>query len=115
MIEECLFCKFISGKIPVKKVFEDDQLIAIEDIAPVAPVHLLIIPKKHMVNSLDLNPDDTFLVGHVFQVAARLARELGVADHGFRIVNNNNAGAGQSVFHLHFHLLAGRDFHWPPG
>jgi len=115
MMEKCLFCKFISGEIPVKKVFEDDLLIAIEDIAPVAPVHLLIIPKKHTVNSLDLSPDDTAVVGHVFQVAARLARELGVADHGFRIVNNNNAGAGQSVFHLHFHLLAGRDFHWPPG
>ncbi|MDD2335548.1 MAG: histidine triad nucleotide-binding protein [Geobacteraceae bacterium] len=114
-MEKCLFCKFISGEIPVKKVFEDKHLIVIEDIAPVAPVHLLIIPKKHTVNSLDLSPDDTAVVGHVFQVAARLARELGVADHGFRVVNNNNAGAGQSVFHLHFHLLAGRDFHWPPG
>jgi diadenosine tetraphosphate (Ap4A) HIT family hydrolase len=114
-MEKCLFCKFISGEIPVKKVFEDEQLIVIEDIAPVAPVHLLIISKKHIVNSLDLNPDDTVLVGHVFQVAAKLARELGVADQGFRIVNNNNAGAGQSVFHLHFHLLAGRGFHWPPG
>jgi histidine triad (HIT) family protein len=114
-MENCLFCKIIAGKIPAKRVFEDEQLIAIEDIAPVAPVHLLIIPKKHFVNSLDLNPENVVLVGHVFQVAARLARELGVADHGFRIVNNNNAGAGQSVFHLHFHLLAGRDFHWPPG
>jgi histidine triad (HIT) family protein len=114
-MENCLFCKIIAGEIPAKKVFEDELLIAIEDIAPVAPVHFLIIPKKHSVNSLDLNPDDAVLVGHVFQVAARLARELGVADHGFRIVNNNNAGAGQSVFHLHFHLLAGRDFHWPPG
>jgi len=115
MMEKCLFCKFISGEIPVKKVFEDEQLIVIEDIAPVAPVHLLIIPKKHTVNTLDLTPDDTVLVGHVFQVAAKLARELGVAEHGFRIVNNNNSGAGQSVFHLHFHLLGGRSFHWPPG
>jgi histidine triad (HIT) family protein len=114
-MENCLFCKMIAGGIPVKKVYEDDQLIVIEDIAPVAPVHLLIIPKMHTINTLDLTPDDSVMVGHVFQVAAKLASELGVAEHGFRIVNNNNAGAGQSVFHLHFHLLAGRDFHWPPG
>ncbi|MHC1698839.1 MAG: histidine triad nucleotide-binding protein [Geobacteraceae bacterium] len=114
-MKDCLFCKMIAGEIPVKKVYEDEQLIAIEDIAPVAPVHLLLIPKKHTVNTLDLGPDDTILVGQVFQVAAKLARELGVAEHGFRIVNNNNAGAGQSVFHLHFHLLGGRNFHWPPG
>lgn len=114
-MENCLFCRMISGEIPVKKVYEDELLIAIEDIAPVAPVHLLLIPKKHTVNTLDLGPDDTVLVGRVFQVAAKLARELGVAEHGFRIVNNNNSGAGQSVFHLHFHLLGGRNFHWPPG
>jgi len=114
-MENCLFCRMISGEIPVKKVYEDEQLIAIEDIAPVAPVHLLLIPKKHTVNTLDLSPEDSVLVGQVFQVAAKLARELGVAEHGFRIVNNNNAGAGQSVFHLHFHLLGGRSFHWPPG
>ena len=114
-MENCLFCRMISGEIPVKKVYEDEQLIVIEDIAPVAPVHLLLIPKKHTVNTLDLSPDDSVLVGQVFQVAAKLARELGVAEHGFRIVNNNNAGAGQSVFHLHFHLLGGRSFHWPPG
>lgn len=114
-MENCLFCKIIAGEIPAKKVYEDDHLVAIEDIAPVAPVHLLLIPRKHSVNSLDLSPDDNFLVGHVFQVASKLARDFGVADHGFRIVNNNNAGAGQSVFHIHFHLLAGREFHWPPG
>jgi len=114
-MENCLFCRMISGEIPVKKVYEDEYLIAIEDIAPVAPVHLLLIPKKHTVNTLDLGPDDSALLGQIFQVAAKLARELGVAEHGFRIVNNNNAGAGQSVFHLHFHLLGGRSFHWPPG
>jgi diadenosine tetraphosphate (Ap4A) HIT family hydrolase len=114
-MENCIFCKIIAGEIPAKKVFEDEQLIAIEDIAPVSPIHVLLIPKKHTVNSLDLSTDDNALVGHVFQVAAKLAREWGVADNGFRIVNNNNAGAGQSVFHLHFHLLAGREFHWPPG
>ncbi len=111
----CLFCKIIAGEIPAKKVYEDDLIVAIEDIAPVAPLHLLLIPKKHMVNSQDLESEDAPMVGHVFRVAARLAAEKGMAESGFRIVNNNNAGAGQSVFHLHFHLLAGRKFAWPPG
>jgi len=114
-MEGCIFCGIIAGQIPAKKVYEDDLIVAIEDIAPVAPLHLLLIPKKHSVNSLDLCPEDGHVVGHVFQVAARIARERGMSDDGFRIVNNNNAGAGQSVFHLHFHLLAGRRFHWPPG
>ncbi len=114
-MEGCLFCRIIKGEIPVKKVYEDDLVTAIEDIAPAAPLHLLIIPRKHFVNALDLDPADNSLIGHVFQVAARLARENGVAEEGFRIVNNNNAGAGQSVFHIHFHLLAGRRLTWPPG
>jgi histidine triad (HIT) family protein len=114
-MENCLFCKMASGAIPVQKIYEDDALFAIEDINPVAPMHVLIIPKKHLVNSLELTPDDDQLVGAVYRVAARLARERGMADDGFRIVNNNNAGAGQSVFHIHFHLLAGRGFAWPPG
>ena len=111
----CIFCRIIKGEIPAKKVFEDEQVVAIEDIAPVSPVHILLIPRKHFVNSLDLDPADNALIGHIFQVAARLAKERGVAENGFRIVNNNNAAAGQSVFHIHFHLLAGRQFHWPPG
>lgn len=114
-MDGCIFCKIISGQIPATKVFEDDLVVAIEDIAPVAPVHLLIIPRQHIVNSLDLQPENNALIGHVFHVAARLAKERGVADKGFRIVNNNNADAGQSVFHIHFHLLAGRHFNWPPG
>jgi diadenosine tetraphosphate (Ap4A) HIT family hydrolase len=114
-MEDCIFCKIIQGKVNAAKVYEDEQIIAIRDIAPVAPLHLLLISRKHLVNSLDLEPEDSALIGHIYQVAARLARENGVADSGFRIVNNNNAGAGQSVFHLHFHLLGGRNFHWPPG
>jgi len=114
-MENCLFCKMASGAIPVKKIYEDDALFAIEDINPVAPMHVLIIPKKHLINSLELTPADDQLVGAVYRVAAQLARERGMADDGFRIVNNNNAGAGQSVFHIHFHLLAGREFAWPPG
>ena len=111
----CLFCGIIAGDIPAKKVYEDELVTAIEDIAPVAPTHLLIIPKKHFVNVLDMEQTDIPLIGHIFRVAARIANERGIAEKGFRIVNNNNAGAGQSVFHIHFHLLGGRNFNWPPG
>ncbi len=114
-MNSCIFCKIISGESPAKKVYEDDLVVAIEDIAPVAPVHVLVIPRQHIVNSLDIDDQNNFLVGHIFQVAARLARERGVAEKGFRIVCNNNADAGQSVFHIHFHVLAGRRLTWPPG
>ncbi len=114
-MEGCIFCRIIAGEIPAGKVYEDEVLVVIKDIAPVAPLHLLIIPRKHIVNSLDLEEEDTMVVGHAFRVAADIARREGVDEDGFRIVNNNNAGAGQSVFHLHFHLLAGREFKWPPG
>lgn len=114
-MSDCLFCKMAEGAIPVKKVYEDELLFAIEDINPVAPVHMLIIPKKHLVNTLDLTPEDDQLVGAVHRVAAMLARERGFDQDGFRLVNNNNAGAGQSVWHIHFHLLAGRKLTWPPG
>jgi len=114
-MDDCLFCRIIDGEIPAKKVYEDDQIIVIEDIAPVAPTHLLLIPRKHFVNALDMDQADNSLIGHLFQVAASIARERDIAEKGFRIVNNNNAGAGQSVFHIHFHLLGGRNFNWPPG
>lgn len=114
-MDGCIFCKIIRNEIPAKKVYEDELVVAIEDIAPVAPVHFLIMPRKHIVSSLGLVPEDDTLIGHIFQTAARLARENGVAEEGFRIVNNTNAGAGQSVFHIHFHLLAGRHLTWPPG
>lgn len=114
-MENCLFCKMIKGDIPVKPVFEDDKIMVIHDIAPVAPHHLLVIPKKHITNTLDLQAVDEQLIGHIFRVAATIAREKGIAEDGFRIVNNNNPGAGQSVFHIHFHLLGGRQFNWPPG
>ena len=114
-MDNCIFCRIIAGTIPARKVYEDDQVVVIEDIAPVAPMHLLVIPRHHYVNALDLPEEANALVGHVFQVAARLARERGVAEKGFRIVCNNNADGGQSVFHIHFHLLAGRTMAWPPG
>ena len=114
-MSDCLFCRIVKGEIPATKVYEDERAVVIEDISPVAPLHLLLIPRKHFANALDLDPADFELVGHLFGLAARIARERGVAESGFRIVANNNAGAGQSVFHCHFHLLAGRPLGWPPG
>ena len=111
----CIFCKITSGEIPSRMVYQDDQLVAIEDMNPAAPLHLLLIPRKHIVNTLDLLPDDDALIGYLHRVAAMLANERGVAESGFRIVTNTNADAGQSVFHIHFHLLAGRSLGWPPG
>jgi len=115
MSDNCIFCKMISGDIPVQPVYGDDQVIVVEDINPQAPEHLLIIPKKHIRTTLDLTTVDSSLVGHVFQVAGKIARSRGFAEDGFRIVNNCNEGGGQAVWHLHFHLLGGRDMTWPPG
>lgn len=114
-MDPCLFCKIIAGEIPGKKVYEDDLVVVIEDIAPAAPRHYLILPRKHVASVLELSPADDTLVGHVHCVAARLAQDLGFAAPGFRLVTNTNADAGQTVFHLHFHLLAGRNLTWPPG
>ena len=111
----CIFCKITRGEIPSKMIYQDEYLAVIEDINPAAPLHLLLIPRKHIVNTLDLQPEDDALIGHLHRVAARIARERGVAESGFRIVTNNNADAGQSVFHIHFHMLAGRSLTWPPG
>jgi histidine triad (HIT) family protein len=111
----CIFCKITSGEIPSEMVYQDEQLVAIEDINPAAPLHLLLIPRKHIVNTLDLQPEDDALIGHLHRVAARIANERGVAESGFRIVTNTNGDAGQSVFHIHFHMLAGRCLTWPPG
>lgn len=111
----CIFCKIISGEIPSRMVYQDEHLVAIEDINPAAPHHLLLIPRKHIAGTLDLQPEDDALIGHLHRVAAKIATERGVAASGFRIVTNTNAAAGQSVFHIHFHLLAGRSMMWPPG
>ena len=111
----CLFCKIIENKIPSKKVYEDEEVFAFEDISPQSPVHILIIPKKHIATSLDLKNEDNELIGRLYQVANKIAKDRGVADKGFRLVMNCNSDAGQTVFHLHLHLLAGRPMHWPPG
>ncbi len=111
----CIFCKIASVEIPSKMVHQDEHLVAIEDLNPAAPLHLLLIPRKHITGTLDLQPEDDALIGHLHRVAAKIATERGVADRGFRLVTNTNADAGQSVFHIHFHLLAGRSMTWPPG
>jgi histidine triad (HIT) family protein len=111
----CLFCRIAAGELPAKIVYQDEKLLVIEDINPATPLHLLLIPRKHIIGILDLLPADDLLIGHIFRVAAAIARERGVAESGFRIVANTNADAGQSVFHIHFHFLAGRSMAWPPG
>jgi len=114
-VEDCIFCRIIRGEIPSKKVFEDELMLVIEDITPQAPLHLLCIPKRHFENCLDMSAADDNLIGYIFRKAGEIARQKGHAESGFRLVQNNGAGAGQSVFHIHFHLLAGRGFAWPPG
>src|SRR5215813_9995094 len=111
---DCLFCKVISGEIPTRKVYEDDRVLAFEDIQPQAPTHVLIIPKKHVVDIKEAKPEDAELIGYSQLVAAKIARERGI-ENGYRTVFNVGPGAGQSVFHLHLHLLGGRPLGWPPG
>ena len=114
-MSDCLFCGIVEGKIKGNIVYQDDSVVAFKDINPKAPVHVLIIPRKHVAGVLDLTAEDGALIGHIFAVAARLAREQGIAESGFRVVVNSGADAGQSVFHLHYHLLGGRRMTWPPG
>jgi histidine triad (HIT) family protein len=114
-MRDCLFCKMIAGEIPVKPVFEDPDLIVISDINPQAPLHVLLIPKMHVATLNDLHLEHDALVGSMFRQAAAIAKEHGYAERGFRTVFNTNRDAGQSVFHIHLHLLAGRTLAWPPG
>lgn len=114
-MNDCLFCKIAAGTIPAKVVHQDDDAVAIVDINPQAPTHLLVIPRKHIPTLNDLTPEDDALVGRLHRLAARLAAERGIAAQGWRAVFNTNPGAGQSVFHIHLHLLGGRQLTWPPG
>lgn len=115
MPDNCIFCKIIAGEIPGKFVYQDESVIVIEDINPQAPDHYLIVPRKHIRTALDLTTADNELVGHIYQVAGKIAHDKGFAEDGFRIVNNCNEGGGQVVWHIHFHLLGGREMLWPPG
>jgi histidine triad (HIT) family protein len=111
----CLFCKIISGEIPGTLVHEDAHVAAFNDISPQAPLHVLIAPRRHIATLNDLAPADDEVIGSMFRVAAALAKEHGYADRGYRTVFNCNREAGQTVFHIHLHLLAGRGLNWPPG
>jgi histidine triad (HIT) family protein len=113
--KECLFCRIISGGIPARIAWQSDALVAFHDINPQAPLHVLICPRKHIASLNDMVPGDESLIGEAIGAAARIARETGHAEDGYRVVLNCGAGAGQSVFHIHVHLLAGRPFGWPPG
>lgn len=111
---DCIFCRIIRGEPPVKKIYEDERAFVFEDINPQAPTHVLIIPKKHIVGVKEAQPEDAEVIGYLHLVAAQIARERGIED-GYRTVFNVGPRAGQSVFHLHLHLLGGRSLHWPPG
>ena len=110
---DCLFCKIAAGEIPSSKVYEDEVCLAFADIDPQAPTHFLVIPKAHIGSVAEINAENAGLVGHLLQVAAQVAREQGL--ESYRVVSNTGAQAGQSVPHLHFHVLGGRDMTWPPG
>ena len=111
----CLFCKIVAGEIPASKVYEDDRIVAFNDIIPQAPMHVLVVPREHVSTLNDLDPAHDALVGEMVRRAAAIATERGYAERGYRTVFNCNADAGQTVFHLHLHVLGGRKFAWPPG
>jgi histidine triad (HIT) family protein len=112
-MKDCIFCKIIAKEIPGSVVYEDEKVFAFNDIAPQAPVHILVVPKEHSASFTDLN--DHSIIGDCYKVIAKLAKQKGIDKTGFRVVVNHGKAAGQVVPHLHFHLLGGRDFSWPPG
>ncbi len=107
-MEDCIFCKIIKGEIPSEKVYEDDEILAFKDIQPTAPIHILVIPKKHITNLMEIAPEDSALMGKIVEAMQKVAKQLGVDEKGFRIISNCGPDSGQEVMHLHFHLLAGR-------
>jgi histidine triad (HIT) family protein len=111
----CLFCRIVAGEIPSTQVDADEAVIAIRDIAPRAPTHILVLPRRHIPSADDLGEADGELLGRIFAMVARIARSQGIADAGYRVVTNVGAWGGQTVDHLHFHLMGGRPFEWPPG
>jgi histidine triad (HIT) family protein len=115
MSEDCLFCKILAGEVPADIVYESESAIAFRDINPQAPTHVLVIPRKHIATINDLDEADRSLVGDLYLAAQQIAAEEGVAESGYRAVMNCNEGAGQSVFHIHLHVLGGRALTWPPG
>ncbi|MBE56481.1 MAG: histidine triad nucleotide-binding protein [Acidobacteria bacterium] len=114
-MSDCLFCRIVKGEVSATIVYEDETLVAFEDISPRAPTHVLIVPRQHVETLNDLTPNDKELVGEMIWRSAAIAKERGIADSGYRTVFNCNRGAGQTVFHIHLHLLGGRALTWPPG
>ncbi len=112
---DCLFCRIVREEIPARRAYEDELVVGIHDIAPRAPTHVLLMPRRHIDSALELADDDGPLLGRLFAAAAQVAREQGIAEGGYRIVSNVGRWGGQTVHHLHFHLLGGRPFEWPPG
>jgi histidine triad (HIT) family protein len=112
---DCIFCKIIEGDIPSEKVYEDELVYAFNDIEPAAPQHVLIIPKKHIASLNDLNEENSKVISHIFIIASKIAKKLGVDKDGYRVVSNCGEAGGQTVPHIHFHLIAGRNLQWPPG
>jgi len=111
----CLFCEIVAGRIPCRKAFEDEDVLAFHDISPQAPSHILVIPKRHVTSVLELTPADDSMVGNLVRRATQLAGEAGLAERGFRLVFNCGEDAGYSVYHIHLHLVGGRKLGWPPG
>ncbi len=114
-MEDCIFCKIVKGEIPCEKVYEDDKVLSFKDINPGAPNHVLIIPKKHIGSLNEVTEEDSMLIAHVFLVAKEIVKKLGIDDTGYRIVSNCGEDGGQTVPHIHFHVLGGRSLQWPPG
>lgn len=114
-MEDCLFCKIIEGKIPSTKVYEDEFVYAFNDIEPQAPYHIVIVPKEHISSTNEINENNSRYVAKIYEAAARIAKDLGFAENGYRIINNCGKDGGQTVGHLHFHLVGGRQFLWPAG
>lgn len=115
MSKDCLFCRIVNKEIPAKIVHEDDRVVAFEDVNPQAPTHILVVPRQHIAGLNDVGADEAALLGHLHVVAGQLARKRGIAESGYRTVINTGRGAGQSIFHIHLHLLGGRGMRWPPG
>ena len=115
MAETCLFCNIIAGTVPVTLIYQDDHVVAFNDLHPQSPQHKLIIPRQHIATINDIKAEDTWLVGHLLKTAQHLAEQLAIAEAGYRVVMNCNRAGGQMVYHLHLHLLGGRDLSWPPG
>ncbi|MDU5109123.1 MAG: histidine triad nucleotide-binding protein [Clostridium sp.] len=111
----CIFCKIVAGEIPSKKLYEDDKVLAFYDISPEAPVHFLVIPKEHLKSANELNEENASIISHIFLVINKIVKELNINETGYRIVNNCGKDGGQTVDHIHFHVLGQRDLKWPPG